>query len=57
MLRLRGTLDQARIVSPPLLKLSTRNWTGDKPNELYEAVAINHGSEPYGSDIAVSAAI
>jgi CubicO group peptidase (beta-lactamase class C family) len=30
-----------------MLRLATRNWTGDKPNELYKAVAINHGWEPY----------
>lgn len=47
MLRLGGTLDGMRIVSPALLRLATRNWTGDKPNELYKAVAINHGWDPY----------
>jgi len=47
MLRRGGTLDGARIVSPAMLKLATRNWTGDLPNELYKAVAINHGWEPY----------
>ena len=47
MLRRGGTLDGARIVSPAMLRLATRNWTGDKPNELYKAVAINHGWDPY----------
>src|SRR5690606_6265718 len=47
MLRRGGTPDGARIVTPAMLKLATRNWTGDKPNELYKAVAINHGWEPY----------
>jgi CubicO group peptidase (beta-lactamase class C family) len=47
MLRQGGTLDGERILSPAMLKLATHNWTGDKPNELYKAVAINHGWEPY----------
>lgn len=47
MLRRGGTLDGKRIVSPAMLKLATRNWTGDKPNELYKGIAINHGWEPY----------
>ncbi len=47
MLRRGGSLDGQRIVSPAMLKLATRNWTGDKPNELYKTVAINHGWEPY----------
>src|SRR5690606_9941490 len=34
-------------LSPATLKLATRNWTGDKPNELYKGIAINHGWEPY----------
>ncbi len=34
MLRRGGTLDGARILSPAILELSCRNWTGDKPNEL-----------------------
>lgn len=47
MLRRGGTLDGHRIVSPAMLRLATRNWTGDKPNELYKTVAINHGWDPY----------
>jgi CubicO group peptidase (beta-lactamase class C family) len=47
MLRRRGTLDGRRIVSPAMLELATRNWTGDKPNELYKGIAINYGWEPY----------
>jgi CubicO group peptidase (beta-lactamase class C family) len=47
MLRQKGTIDGARILSPAMVDLATRNWTGDKPNELYKAVAINHGWEPY----------
>lgn len=47
MLRRGGTLDGRRILSRAILKLATRNWTGDKPNELYKGIAINHGWEPY----------
>jgi CubicO group peptidase (beta-lactamase class C family) len=53
MLRLGGTLDGRRILSPVLLKLATRNWTGDKPNELYKGIAINHGWEPYPAYIGL----
>ena len=35
MLRQNGTLDGARILSPATLELARRNWTGEKPNELY----------------------
>jgi CubicO group peptidase (beta-lactamase class C family) len=34
MLRRDGELDGRRILSPAILELSRRNWTGDKPNEL-----------------------
>ena len=34
MLRRRGELDGARILSPAALALATRNWTGERPNEL-----------------------
>ena len=47
MLRLGGELDGARIVSPAIIELATRNWTGDKPNELYKAIANRAGWRPY----------
>jgi CubicO group peptidase (beta-lactamase class C family) len=53
MLRRGGTLDGHRIVSRTLLRLATRNWTGDKPNELYKGIAINHGWEPYPAYIGL----
>ena len=53
MLRNRGTLDGRRIVSPAMLALATKNWTGDKPNELYKGIAINHGWEPYPAYIGL----
>ena len=53
MLRRGGTLNGARILSPAMIGLATQNWTGDKPNELYKAVAINHGWEPYPAYIGL----
>ena len=53
MLRRGGTLDRKRIVSPAMLKLAARNWTGDKPNELYKGIAIHHGWEPYPAYIGL----
>ena len=47
MFRRGGELDGARIVSPALIDKATRNWTGDWPNEMYKAIAINHGWEPF----------
>ena len=57
MLRQGGTLDGKRIVSRPMLELATRNWTGDKPNELYKSVAINYGWEPYPAYIGLGFAL
>lgn len=53
MLRSGGTLDGRRIVSGAMLRLATQNWTADKPNELYKAIAINHGWEPYPAYIGL----
>jgi CubicO group peptidase (beta-lactamase class C family) len=40
MLRRGGELDGARILSPAIIELARRNWTGnEKPNELYATVA------------------
>jgi CubicO group peptidase (beta-lactamase class C family) len=36
MIRRGGELDGARILSPAILDLATRNQTGDAPNELYK---------------------
>lgn len=47
MFRRGGSLDDQCIISPAMIELATRNWTGDKPNELYKTIAINHGWEPY----------
>lgn len=53
MYRQGGTLDGARIVSPAMIELATTNWTGDKPNELYKKIALNHGWEPYPAYIGL----
>jgi len=47
MHRRGGQLDDARILSSAIIDKATRNWTGDRPNELYKAVAINHGWVPF----------
>jgi CubicO group peptidase (beta-lactamase class C family) len=46
MLRGRGMLDGARILSPAMLQLATRNWTGEKPNELTKARSQQRGWAP-----------
>jgi CubicO group peptidase (beta-lactamase class C family) len=43
MLRRGGELDGARILSPAILDLANRNWTGDKPNELYRRLVEPRG--------------
>lgn len=45
MLRRGGELDGARILSPAILDLATRNWTGDKPNELFKGLSMARGWE------------
>jgi len=47
MLRRGGELDGARILSPAILDLATRNWSGEKPNELYKPLVTARGWEPY----------
>ena len=46
MLRRGGELDGNRILSPAMLELATRNWTGEKPNELYKALFEQRGWPP-----------
>ena len=46
MLRRGGALDGVRILSPASIELATRNWTGEKPNELYKILAHKRGWEP-----------
>jgi CubicO group peptidase (beta-lactamase class C family) len=53
MLRRGGELDGVRIISPAILDKATRNWTGDKPNQLYKQLAIARGWEPYPAYIGL----
>ena len=53
MLRRGGALDSARIVSPAMLDLATRNWTGEKPNELYVQLVARKGWAPYPAYIGL----
>lgn len=46
MLRRGGELDGVRILSPATLELATRNWTGEKPNELTTARSKQRGWPP-----------
>ena len=46
MLRRGGELDGARIISPTILDIATRNQTGERPNELFKPLAISRGWEP-----------
>jgi len=46
MLRRGGELDGARIISPTIIDVATRNQTGEKPNELFKPLAISRGWEP-----------
>ncbi len=45
MLRAGGVLAGARILSPRMLRVARRNWTGELPNELYRTVALRAGWE------------
>jgi len=45
MFRRGGELDGARILSPAILDLATRNHTGQKPNELFKPLNIASGWE------------
>ncbi len=47
MLRRGGELDGSRVLSPAILDWATRNWTGDKPNELYKRLVAPRGWGEY----------
>ena len=57
MLRLGGTLDGARILSPATIELATRNWTDERPNELYKTVALRAGWRPYPAYMGLGFAV
>jgi CubicO group peptidase (beta-lactamase class C family) len=43
MLRRFGEGNGVRILSPTSVKLARRNWTGDKPNEVFKKLCIERG--------------
>ena len=53
MLRRCGELDGNRVLSPVILRRSRRNHTGEKPNELYKALALSVGWEPFPAYIGL----
>lgn len=53
MLRRGGTLDGAHILSRAMMTQATRNWTGDKPNELYKILAHKRGWKPSPAGIGL----
>jgi CubicO group peptidase (beta-lactamase class C family) len=53
MLRRGGELDSVRVLAPATLDLATRNWTGEKPNELYMQFASRKGWQPYPAYIGL----
>jgi CubicO group peptidase (beta-lactamase class C family) len=46
MLRRRGEFDAVRVLAPATVELATRNWTGEKPNELYKSLYHQRGWPP-----------
>src|ERR1700733_1556423 len=46
MLRRGGELDGHRVLSPQMIRLARRNWTGELHNEIYRAVALRAGYPP-----------
>ncbi len=53
MLRRGGDLDGKRILAPRTIDLATRNMTGDQPNEIYKAMALSRGWQPYPAYIGL----
>jgi CubicO group peptidase (beta-lactamase class C family) len=53
MLRRGGELDGVRILSPVILQRSRKNHTDEKPNELYKALALSQGWEPFPAYIGL----
>lgn len=53
MLRRGGELDGHRVLSRVMVERSCRNETGEKPNELYKAVALAQGWEPFPAYIGL----
>ena len=43
MFRRLGTGNGVRILSPTMVKLARRNWTADKPNEVFKKLCLERG--------------
>jgi CubicO group peptidase (beta-lactamase class C family) len=57
MFRRGGTLDGARLLSPEMIKMAARNWTGEKINELYAQRAREEGLDPAPAYIGLGFAV
>jgi CubicO group peptidase (beta-lactamase class C family) len=57
MFRRGGTLDGARLLSPEMIKMAARNWTGEKLNELYAQRAREEGLDPAPAYIGLGFAV
>jgi CubicO group peptidase (beta-lactamase class C family) len=57
MLRRRGELDGTRILSPATMELATRNWTAEKPNELYKSLFEQRGWPPAPASLGLGFAL
>jgi CubicO group peptidase (beta-lactamase class C family) len=57
MLRRGGTLDGARLLSPGMIKMAAKNWTGEKINELYAQRAREEGLDPAPAYIGLGFAV
>ncbi|MBL6751508.1 MAG: beta-lactamase family protein [Nevskia sp.] len=53
MLRNGGELDGVRILSPRTLAYCTQNFTGDKPNVLFDYARDTRGWEPWPASIGI----
>lgn len=53
MLRNGGELDGVRLLSPRTLDYCTNNFTGDKPNALFDYAADTRGWEPWPANIGM----
>jgi CubicO group peptidase (beta-lactamase class C family) len=53
-LRRGGELDGTRLLSPALVRLATRNHTGDRPNGFYAFACEQRGWDPFPANIGLS---
>jgi CubicO group peptidase (beta-lactamase class C family) len=53
MLRNGGELDGQRVLSPRLIDLCARNWTGSQPNPLFDYTRDTRGWEPWPASLGI----